>query len=69
MSKNNKTESPKKSKPKGKLTAFFTDERFKITLGLALTGMGVVMFIAFVSYFFTWEHDHGRLFTGARVEN
>jgi len=57
MSKNNKTESPKKSRQNRKLVAFFTDDCFKVTLALALTGMGILMLIAFVSYFFTWKID------------
>jgi len=57
MTKNNKTESLKKTKTKGKLAAFVTDERFKITLGLILTGIGLLMLVAFVSYFFTWTVD------------
>jgi len=57
MSKSKKTESPKKSGQKGKLAAFFTDDRFKVTLALALTGVGILMLIAFISYFFTWKID------------
>ena len=52
-----KTENPKRSNQKGKLISFLTDERFKITLALLLTGIGILMLIAFVSYFFTWKFD------------
>ena len=52
-----KTENPKRSNQKGKLISFLTDERFKITLALLLTGIGILMLIAFVSYFFTWKMD------------
>ena len=73
MNKNKKTENAKKSKQKGKLTAFVTDERFKITLALLLTGMGILMLIAFVSYFFTWKTDQSfewaQLLSNVRVEN
>jgi len=73
MAKNNKTENPKKTRQKGKITAFFTDEKFKITLALLLTGIGIVMLIAFVSYFFTWKSDQSfessQLFSDVRVEN
>ena len=57
MANNKKTENPKKTRQKGTLAAFVTDDRFKITLALILTGMGIVMLIAFVSYFFTWKYD------------
>ena len=73
MAKNKRTENPKKSRQKGKLTAFFTDERFKITLALMLTGMGILMLIAFVSYFFTWKSDQVfeslQLFSKKTAEN
>ena len=58
MSKYNKTGNSKKNRQKGKLAAFFTDERFKITLALLLTGTGILMLFAFVSYFFTWKADY-----------
>ncbi|MDR2917528.1 MAG: DNA translocase FtsK [Tannerella sp.] len=73
MAKNKKTENSQKSKRKGKLAAFLTDERFKITLALLLTGFGTLMLIAFVSYFFTWKSDQSfessQLFANVRVEN
>ena len=53
MAKDKKTENAKKSKRK----PFFKDDRFKITLALVLTGIGILMLIAFVSYFFTWKFD------------
>ena len=58
MANNKKTENSKKNRQKGKLTTFFTDERFKITLALLLTGIGILMLFAFVSYFFTWQADY-----------
>jgi len=57
MARNKKSESSKKTNQKGKLVGFFTDERFKITLALALIGIGVFMMISFVSHFFTWKSD------------
>ncbi len=73
MAKNKKTEKPQKSKQKGKLGRFFTDERVKMTLALLLIGIGILMLIAFVSYFFTWKSDQSfessQLFSNARVEN
>ncbi|MDR1155271.1 MAG: DNA translocase FtsK [Bacteroidales bacterium] len=73
MAKNKKTENSKKTKQKGKLAAFFTDERFKMTLALLLTGMGILMLVAFVSYFFTWKSDQSfessQLLANVKVEN
>ena len=73
MTKNKKTDNSKKTKPKGKITAFLTDERFKMTLALLLTGMGILMLIAFVSYFFTWKSDQSfessQLLSNVTVEN
>ncbi len=73
MAKSKKTENSKKSKQKGKLAAFFTDERFKMTFALLLIGCGILMLIAFVSYFFTWKSDQSfessQLFSNIRVEN
>ena len=73
MAKNNKTENQRKSRQKGKLTSFFTDERFKITLSLLLIGTSVVMLFAFVSNFFTWKSDQSfessQLFSSVSVEN
>ena len=57
MVKNSKPEKPKKSSQKGKLISFLKDERFKITLALVFIGIGIIMLIAFVSYFFTWKSD------------
>jgi len=72
MARNKKTENSGRTKKKGK-TFFFTDERFKITLALLLTGFGILMLIAFVSYFFTWKTDQSfdssQLFSNVRVEN
>ena len=69
MDKKTKTEKQDTPKKKGKVAKFINDERFKITLALFLTGVGILMLIAFLSYFFTWEYDYSRLHTDARVEN
>ncbi|MBN1789860.1 MAG: DNA translocase FtsK 4TM domain-containing protein [Bacteroidales bacterium] len=37
--------------------SFFTDEKFKVTLGVILSGFAVLLFISFVSYLFTWKTD------------
>ncbi|MBN1157854.1 MAG: DNA translocase FtsK 4TM domain-containing protein [Bacteroidales bacterium] len=42
-----------KRKPKN----FFTDEKFKITLGLIISGFSIFLFISMVSYIFTWKTD------------
>lgn len=49
-SKGNKKNGKKKS-------SFFRDERFKVTIGLILTGFSILLFLAFVSYLFTWKTD------------
>ncbi|HEX2394482.1 MAG TPA: DNA translocase FtsK 4TM domain-containing protein [Bacteroidales bacterium] len=37
--------------------SWFTDERFKVTLGIIISGFAVLLFISFVSYLFTWKTD------------
>ena len=73
MARNKKTENSRKTKQKGTLVSFLTDERFKMTLALLLIGFGILMLIAFVSYFFTWKSDQSfetsQLFSDVRVEN
>ena len=55
MAKNNNSEEVKSGK--GRSGSFFTDERFKVTLGIILSGFAVLLFISFVSYLFTWKTD------------
>ncbi|HJZ40711.1 MAG TPA: DNA translocase FtsK [Bacteroidales bacterium] len=55
MTKNNSTEVSKSKK--GKTGSFITDDRFKVTLGILISGFGVLLFISFVSYVFTWKTD------------
>lgn len=50
---------------KSKPGSFFTDERFKVTLGIITSGFAVLLFISFVSYLFTWKTDQS--FEWARV--
>lgn len=50
---------------KGKPDSFFTDERFKFTLGVTISGFAVLLFISFISYIFTWKTDQS--FEWARV--
>ncbi|MBN2764170.1 MAG: DNA translocase FtsK 4TM domain-containing protein [Bacteroidales bacterium] len=40
-----------------KKTSIFKDVRFKVTIGLVLTGFSVLLFLAFISYLFTWKID------------
>jgi S-DNA-T family DNA segregation ATPase FtsK/SpoIIIE len=55
MAKKNNSEEGKNSK--GKSGSFFTDERFKVTIGIIVSGFAVLLFISFVSYLFTWKTD------------
>jgi DNA segregation ATPase FtsK/SpoIIIE, S-DNA-T family len=51
---------------------FFSDERVKVALGLLITGSSLFLFLAFVSYFFTWKADQSfewsALFSGAEIQ-
>jgi S-DNA-T family DNA segregation ATPase FtsK/SpoIIIE len=55
MAKKNNSEEDKSGKAKS--GSFFTDERFKVTLGIVISGFAVLLFISFVSYLFTWKTD------------
>ena len=39
------------------LVSFFRDERVKIALGLFTIGFGLLLLVAFISYFFSWKAD------------
>jgi S-DNA-T family DNA segregation ATPase FtsK/SpoIIIE len=52
--KNNSVEN-KYSRSKSR--SFLKDERFKVAMGIFISGFGVLLFISFVSYFFTWKTD------------
>ncbi len=69
MAKKKKTEKQSTSKERGKLAKFFTDERVKLTIALLLIATAVLMFVAFVSYFFTWKSDQSFAWSQMRVEN
>ena len=68
-----------KSNQKGRIDAILADERLKTALALILTGVGVFMLIAFISYFFTWKADYvyaelplfedSSVLTGKSVDN
>lgn len=57
--KDPETSTGKKSAPRKKngLVRFFTDERTRVTLGLFLTGLSVLTFLALASSLFTWKQD------------
>ncbi|MDR2038345.1 MAG: DNA translocase FtsK [Bacteroidales bacterium] len=73
MAKKNKTEKTPKTKQKGKIARFFNDERFKMILAFLFIGAGILMLVAFVSYFFTWKDDQSfnewsQVFSGSKVK-
>ena len=45
--------------------SFLKDERFKVTLGILISAFGILLFISFVSYLFTWKTDQS--FAWSRV--
>jgi S-DNA-T family DNA segregation ATPase FtsK/SpoIIIE len=63
MAKRNNTENNKSGKSGS--GSFLHDERFKLTLGLIVSGFGILLFISFISYMFTWKSDQS--FTWSRV--
>ena len=53
-----KSNSGESKNEKGKNSgSVFTDERFKVTLGIIISGFAILLFISFVSYLFTWKTD------------
>ena len=63
MAKKNNSEEVKNGK--GRSGSFLTDERFKVTMGITVSGFAVLLFISFVSYLFTWKTDQS--FAWSRV--
>ncbi len=61
MAKKNNSEEVKKKSPK--TGSFVTDERFKVALGVLLSGFAVLLFISFISYLFTWKSDQSFLWS------
>ena len=56
--KKGKEDSDKKSSSKtSKRTSIFKDERIKFVAGILITGFAVYLFIAFISYLFSWKTD------------
>ena len=54
MGKKSNKEENKNGKKKHSV---FKDERFKVTIGLILTGFSILLVLAFISYLFTWKID------------
>jgi S-DNA-T family DNA segregation ATPase FtsK/SpoIIIE len=54
MGKKSNKEENKNGKKKHSI---FKDERFKVTIGLVLTGFSILLVLAFISYLFTWKID------------
>ena len=54
MGKKDNKENSRNGKKK---SSFFRDERFKVTIGLILTGFSILLILAFISYLFTWKTD------------
>jgi S-DNA-T family DNA segregation ATPase FtsK/SpoIIIE len=52
-----KTRKEKNEKKPSRFHRFVTDDKFKITLGVALIFFGAYLTLSFVSYFFTWKAD------------
>ncbi len=44
-----------------RIKAFFTDERFKVSLGLIFIGFSILLTLSFASYLFTWKADQSKL--------
>lgn len=61
----------KKKRKKKKYFRFLRDERFKLTLGIFLVLFSLYLYLAFISYFFTWKSDQSfewsRVFSGPEV--
>ncbi len=43
------------------IRTFFKDERVRIALGLFIIGFGLLLLVALISYFFTWEADQSTI--------
>ena len=58
-------------KKKKKYFKFLRDERFKLTLGIFLILFSLYLYLAFISYFFTWKTDQSfewsRVFSGPEI--
>jgi len=61
----------KKKRKKKKYFGFLRDERFKMTLGIFFILFSLYLYLAFISYFFTWKTDQSfewsRVFSGPEI--
>ena len=61
----------KKKRKRKKYFSFLGDERFKLTLGIFLVLFSLYLYLALVSYFFTWKTDQSfewaRVFSGPEI--
>jgi DNA segregation ATPase FtsK/SpoIIIE, S-DNA-T family len=61
----------KKKRKKKKYFRFLRDERFKLTLGIFFVLFSLYLYLAFISYFFTWKTDQSfdwsRVFSGPEI--
>ncbi len=61
----------KRNRKRKKYFSFLSDERFKLTLGIFLVLFSLYLYLAFISYFFTWKTDQSfewsRVFSGPEV--
>ena len=61
----------KKKRKNKKNLSFLRDERFKLTLGIFLVLFSLYLYLAFISYFFTWKTDQSfewtRVFSGPEI--
>ncbi len=57
INKEGAKKSTKQAKPVEKKKSFLKDERVKFALGILITGIGVYLLIACVSYLFWWKYD------------
>lgn len=61
----------KMAKKRKKYFSFLRDERFKLTLGVFFILFSLYLYLAFISYFFTWKTDQSfewsRVFSGPDI--
>lgn len=54
----------KNNKNASGLVDFFTNQKFKRSLGIIFLTFSVFLFIAFFSFFFTWQKDQDKVLSG-----
>ncbi len=55
-----KSKSKSRSRRKSKKKSFFKDQRVRFIIGLILILFAIYSFLAFLSYFFTWQSDFNK---------